>query len=242
MSHLFVGFFLILSSLLLIGTSMVYADDCAHNWVINTMEESSCDQNGYIEYYCPYCNSKKTEILPLTNHIWSSYETIKKATISKKGKKESYCEECGKTRYKSIKKLKPFAKISKKSLSLRVGKSKKLKAKYARGDKVKSWKSSNKKVASVSKKGKIKAKRRGKATIIVTLKSGKKAKCKVTVKASKKKRHPKKSSGGSGKVYWTPSGKVYHVSRSCPTLSRSRTVYSGSIAQSHKSRCCRVCG
>lgn len=46
---------------------------------------------------------------------------------------------------------------------------------------------------------------------------------------------------GSGIVYWTPSGSVYHTRRSCPTLSRSRTVYSGSISQSRKSRKCKVC-
>ena len=158
-----------------------------------------------------------------------------------KGKKKSYCYVCGKRRYKSIKKLKPYAKLSRKKVTLKVGKTKKLKVKRARGDKVKSWKSSNKRIATVSKGGKIRAKKRGKATITVTLKSGKKARCKVTVKAAKKRR-PKRGSSGSGKVYWTPSGSVYHVSRSCPTLSRSRTVYSGSISQSHKPRCCKVCG
>lgn len=50
------------------------------------------------------------------------------------------------------------------------------------------------------------------------------------------------SRGGSGTVYWTPSGSVYHVSRNCPTLARSKTVYSGSRAASGKSRCCKVCG
>ena len=44
------------------------------------------------------------------------------------------------------------------------------------------WKSSNKKVATVSSKGKIKAKKKGKATITATYK-GKKYKCKITVKA-----------------------------------------------------------
>lgn len=45
-----------------------------------------------------------------------------------------------------------------------------------------------------------------------------------------------------GTVYWTPSGEVYHYSRNCRTLSRSRTVYSGTISQSNKSRGCLVCG
>ena len=41
---------------------------------------------------------------------------------------------------------------------------------------------SNKKVATVSKSGKIKAKRKGKCTITITAKNGKKTKIKVRVK------------------------------------------------------------
>lgn len=78
-------------------------------------------------------------------------------------------------------------KISAKSKSLKVGKSYKLKVtikpKNATNKKV-TYKSSNKKVATVSKSGKITAKKKGKATITVTSKSNPKAKakCKVTVK------------------------------------------------------------
>ena len=50
------------------------------------------------------------------------------------------------------------------------------------------------------------------------------------------------SSGGGGIVYWTPLGKVYHLSRNCSTLARSKRVYSGTRAQSGKSRACKVCG
>ena len=52
----------------------------------------------------------------------------------------------------------------------------------------------------------------------------------------------KKSSSGVGTVYWTPSGSVYHYSRYCSTLSRSRIINSGSISDSGKSRACKVCG
>ncbi len=43
-------------------------------------------------------------------------------------------------------------------------------------------------------------------------------------------------------VYWIPNGKVYHKSASCPTLDRSTNIKSGSIAQSGKASCCKVCG
>ncbi len=43
-------------------------------------------------------------------------------------------------------------------------------------------------------------------------------------------------------VYWTASGSVYHLSKDCPTLKRSKKIQSGSIAESKKSRVCNVCG
>lgn len=43
-------------------------------------------------------------------------------------------------------------------------------------------------------------------------------------------------------VYWVSEGKVYHKSMSCPTLDRSTNIRSGSISQSNKSSCCKVCG
>lgn len=47
---------------------------------------------------------------------------------------------------------------------------------------------------------------------------------------------------GNRTVYWTPNGSVYHIRRGCSTLSRSKIVYSGTIAESGKSRVCKVCG
>ncbi len=46
---------------------------------------------------------------------------------------------------------------------------------------------------------------------------------------------------GGGTVYWTPGGSVYHCTRYCSTLSRSKTIYSGSISESGKPRGCKVC-
>ena len=51
----------------------------------------------------------------------------------------------------------------------------------AAGDSIKSWKSSNTKVAIVNSKGKITARKKGTATLTVTLKSGKKATAKIKV-------------------------------------------------------------
>lgn len=83
------------------------------------------------------------------------------------------------------KKKKP--KLSKKKISISVGKSKTIKVKNGKGYKV-SWKSKKKKLVSVKKKGKysarIKAKKAGSAKVIATLKRGKKRyklTCKVKV-------------------------------------------------------------
>ena len=76
------------------------------------------------------------------------------------------------------------AKISKSSLTLTAGKSATLKVKNEK--KKVTWKSSNKTVASVSKKGKVTAKKAGTATITASA-GGNTYTCKVTVKAKKVK-------------------------------------------------------
>ena len=80
-------------------------------------------------------------------------------------------------------------KLNKKKITVKVGKTKKLKVKNLKGKKVK-WKTSNKKVVKIKKTKKktvvkLKGKKAGTAT--VTAKIGKKKyKCKVTVKGAKK--------------------------------------------------------
>ena len=76
---------------------------------------------------------------------------------------------------------KSTTRLSSKKIVLQVGKTKKLKVKNKPAGVKVVWKSSKKKVATVSKKGKVKAKKSGKTTI--TAKVGKKKyKCKVIVK------------------------------------------------------------
>lgn len=45
----------------------------------------------------------------------------------------------------------------------------------------------------------------------------------------------------TGMVYWVPSGKVYHSTKSCSALSRSNNICSGTIAESGKARHCQRC-
>lgn len=94
-------------------------------------------------------------------------------------------------------------KLSKTRITMTVGQSKKLKVKgisKKRAKRIK-WKSSKKKVVTVTKTGKIKARKAGTATI--TAKVGKKKlKCKVTVKKRSKKSTKKKESNSSSKKMW----------------------------------------
>ncbi|MBR6159999.1 MAG: Ig-like domain-containing protein, partial [Lachnospiraceae bacterium] len=76
-------------------------------------------------------------------------------------------------------------KLNKKKVTVVKGKTVKLKATIFPSDvtdRTVTWKSSNKKVATVDKNGKVKGKKKGTATITATTKNGKKYKCKVTVK------------------------------------------------------------
>ena len=119
------------------------------------------------------------------------------------------------------------------------------------GETVVKWKTSKKRVAKVFQDGTVKGVKKGTAKITAISSSGAKIVCKVKVlpkkKVAKKKAAKKKSkksstsSGGGGTVYWTPNGEVYHSTAGCPTLSRSKTVYSGTVAESGKSRACKVC-
>lgn len=118
-------------------------------------------------------------------HIYSQWVTTKSATISRKGSRTRICSVCGKVQKNAIAKLKTTGKLNKTKITLKYKqKYKKLKVlNLAKGDGIKSYKSSNKKIVTVSKKGVITAKKKkGKATVTVTLKSGKKLKFKVTVK------------------------------------------------------------
>lgn len=106
--------------------------------------------------------------------------------------------------YTDITALKPSIKLSSASEGISKGSSKTLSIKKNPSNIYRSaisWKSSNKKVASVSSKGKVTAKSYGTATISATvMKGGKKTtlKCKVTVGPSKVKGF--KASGSSKKI------------------------------------------
>lgn len=126
------------------------------------------------------CNVHKgetrTTVYPAGNHKLS-WKITKDPTVSETGKKVQQCSVCGKTvAEETISKLVPKVTLSVKAgktLPLKVKQSYAVKASdMAKGDKVVSWTSSNKKVVTVSASGKLKGKKAGTAKITVKLASG----------------------------------------------------------------------
>ena len=146
---------------------------------------------GLMRYTCQVCGYEKTETIPVIAHTHKyTWKTTAKATVFRPAKQEGTCSLCGKKQTRNYgSKLKATIKLNVSSLTLRRKQATtKVKVSMAYGDSIKSWASSNKKIVTVDKKGKIKAgTKTGTAKITVTLKSGKKATLKVKVQTAKVK-------------------------------------------------------
>lgn len=121
----------------------------------------------------------------IENHKWDGpMKTVQEATALAYGSQERTCTRCGKKETNQLAKLRPTMSVNASSIVLRRGQSTtKLKVTgLAKGDRIASWTSSNKKIVNVNSSGKIKAaKKEGKATITITLRSGYKKKISVKV-------------------------------------------------------------
>lgn len=155
-----------------------------HDYLNVGITQPTCATNGEKVYICLKCAHSYSESIPKTGHVYQPWEVSKKPTIFSKGERRVKCAKCGKILKKEdIKKLSSSVKISKNNLKLRKGKTYKLNVKMkTNGDKISKWTTSNRSIVSVDKKtGKIKALKKGKATITLKMKSGCKAICRVTV-------------------------------------------------------------
>lgn len=155
-----------------------------HKKVTDKSIEATCEKEGKTEgSHCSICGevlvSQKT--IPATGHSWSNWITVKNASVSSEGAQQRTCSKCGKLENRNIPKLTPTPTVAPtipSAMTITKGKSTTLKP-------ASSWKNvkystSNKKVATVDKKGKVKAV--GVGTAKITVKSGsKKAVCTITV-------------------------------------------------------------
>lgn len=153
------------------------------------VKAATCSSEGKMRYTCQVCGYERIESIPVKAHnfIWRK---ISGATVFQVEKQEGTCSLCGKKQTRNYgSRLKATIKLNVSSLTLqRKQTTTKVKVSMAYGDSIKSWASSNKKIVTVDKNGKIKAgKKTGTAKITVTLKSGKKATLKVKVQTAKVK-------------------------------------------------------
>lgn len=162
---------------------------------------------------CDVSRQDSIQSIPESGHKFGEYITTIQATETAEGTAVRTCSVCGKKESKTIAKLPPkptstpaptpkltatptptpgnvrgTVKLKTDKIRLQVKKSfsaKSLVTGMRPGDGIKSWKSSNPKVASVNKNGKVTGKKAGKTVVTVKLKSGASAKLNVTVQKPK---------------------------------------------------------
>ena len=147
-------------------------------------KEATCASEGSEERTCARCKEVEKRTIPATGeHSYDSWKTTRESTVLNMGQQERICSVCKKKETKSIAKLKATISLNVSgTIPLKTKQTFTPKVTMGKGDKVVSWKSSNKKVVSVGKNGKIKGLKAGKtATITVQLASGLKKSFKVKV-------------------------------------------------------------
>lgn len=156
------------------------------DWKIK--KAATCVTEGLRSHTCKSCGIYEEEVIPATGkHTMSGWKVTSAATVSREGSQVRVCSVCGKKETAKIAKLRPTVKLNvaaNKTIPLKQKQTFQAKAYgLANGDRVVSWTSSNKKVATVSRTGKIVAKKAYKkpVTITVKLQSGLTARFKVKV-------------------------------------------------------------
>ena len=151
-------------------------------WKVIEQIPETCTTDGKVVRKCNVHGETSTELLSAPGHDWSRWKVTKNATVLTEGVQQRSCSVCGKTETASVAKLPATIALNVKGkIPLKVKQSFTVKVTMGAGDRVVSWKTSNKKVVSV-KNGRIKGLKAGKsATITVKLASGKKARFKVKV-------------------------------------------------------------
>lgn len=155
-----------------------------HRWS-GWHKDEDCLNDGEDAKECSVCHEIERTSIPANKnkHSWSPWKKRSRPTALKCGKTVRTCSICNNEEVNETSKLKAKVVLSVKKKTLKNGKSMRLKLKKVTyGDKIYKFSSSNKKVATVNKKGKVVAKKKGKAKITVKMKSGCKATCVLVVK------------------------------------------------------------
>ena len=161
-----------------------------HTWDSGKItKKASCTEEGEKIYTCTVCGKTNKTVIPATGqHRLGAWRTTRAATALATGIQKRSCSGCDYAQTRTIAKLKPTITLNvpqSKTLPMTLKKSFTVKVSgLAKGDSVKSWSSSNKKIVTVTSKGKLSAKKTGTVKITVTLRSGKTAWFKVKVQKS----------------------------------------------------------
>lgn len=162
-----------------------------HDFVSKVTKKATCTADGTLTYTCSRCNETKNETIKATGHKWSNWKRTAAATVFKPEVQTRKCSACNKSETRNVgKKLAPKATLNASTVTLKVKQStSRLKVTgLAKGDSVKSWKSSNRKIFTVSGKSngtcKITGKKSGTAKLQITLASGLKKTVKVKVQTA----------------------------------------------------------
>ena len=167
-----------------------YGQDHKHRMITRTYTyPNSCTQPGRKETFCSICGYvESSEEIPAGHHF-SAWETVSEATVLAPAVQARTCSVCGtKETRNNGSKLTPTIKVTAAKFPLKFRqKTTVLKVSgLAKGDSIVSWKSSNTSIAKVNGRANgtstiTAGKKKGKATITVTLKSGLKKNITVTV-------------------------------------------------------------
>ena len=170
------------------GSEQIIPATGKHLYVLKIDKIATCGTPGSQYEVCTACGGIKpntTILIPATgNHTFGNWIIVKNATALNTGVKSRVCSICGYKEEVIIPKLTPSISVNATTLPLKVKQSTtKIKVSgLAEGDFVVSWKSSDTKIVKVSNTGKIMAQSKaGKATITITLASGKTANIKIIV-------------------------------------------------------------
>lgn len=162
-------------------------------------------------------------------HQWSEWNITKESTVLEVGMKEHTCSKCGEKEVQEMAKLEATIKVNATNIPLKVKQStNQIKVTgLAKGDSVVSWKSSNTKIVTVNKKGKITAKNKtGKVMVTVKLASG--LTKKITVKVQKNAVTTKKLTGIKNKITLKKGKSITLKPERNPITSTSKIVYRSS--------------
>ena len=153
---------------------------------------ATCETDGVQIRTCQTCKKTETKIVSAIGHRYGEWQTVRQATVLEEGELQRGCENpgCTSMQTRRLDRLPHYIQLNTSNMILQIKQSTTgLKVTdMAEGDRIISWKSSKPTVATVSKTGKIAAKKVGTTIITVTLASG--ATANVKVKVQKKAVQP----------------------------------------------------